>query len=79
MDEVEQVRVALGLDADSFVLLGHSWGGILATEYALAHGEHLKGLVISNMMLSIPRSKDLAKITVPTLVIGAAPLMCSVG
>lgn len=54
VDEVEQVRTALSLDADNFVLLGHSWGGILATEYALAHGEHLRGLVISNMMLSVP-------------------------
>jgi proline iminopeptidase len=54
VDEVEQVRVALGLDRDSFVLLGQSWGGILAAEYALAHGEHLKGLVISNMMMDIP-------------------------
>ncbi len=52
--EVEQVRQALGLDAGSFFLLGHSWGGILALEYALAHGQHLKGLVISNMMSSIP-------------------------
>jgi len=54
VDEVEQVRQALGLDHDNFYLLGHSWGGILATEYALAHQEHLKGLVISNMMMSIP-------------------------
>jgi proline iminopeptidase len=54
VDEVEQVRVALGLGADDFYLLGHSWGGILATEYALCHQEHLKGLVISNMMASIP-------------------------
>jgi proline iminopeptidase len=54
VDEVEQVRAALGLDKDNFVLLGHSWGGILAIEYALAHPEHLKGLVISNMMASIP-------------------------
>jgi proline iminopeptidase len=53
VDEVEQVRVALGLDASNFVLYGHSWGGILATEYALAHGEHLRGLVISNMMASV--------------------------
>jgi proline iminopeptidase len=53
VDEVEQVRTALGLDRDSFVLLGHSWGGILAAEYALAHGEHLKGLVISNMMMDV--------------------------
>jgi proline iminopeptidase len=54
VDEVEQVRVALGLDESSFYLLGHSWGGILAVEYALAHPEHFKGLVISNMMMSIP-------------------------
>ncbi|MGD8320705.1 MAG: proline iminopeptidase-family hydrolase [Gemmatimonadota bacterium] len=54
VDEVEQVRVALGLDAGNFYLLGHSWGGILAMEYALAHQENLKGLIISNMMASIP-------------------------
>jgi proline iminopeptidase len=54
VDEVEQVRRALGLDQDNFVLLGHSWGGILAIEYALHHQEHLRGLVISNMMSSVP-------------------------
>lgn len=52
VDEVEQVRAALGLDA--FFLYGQSWGGILGIEYALAHPEHLSGLVISNMMASIP-------------------------
>ena len=52
VDEVEQVRAALGLDAGNFVLLGQSWGGILALEYALAHQANLKGLVISNMMSS---------------------------
>jgi proline iminopeptidase len=54
VDEVEQVRVALGLHKDNFYLLGHSWGGILATEYALRHGHNIKGLIISNMMMSIP-------------------------
>ena len=54
VDEVEQVRVALGLDHNSFYLLGHSWGGILAIEYALKHQDKLKGLVVSNMMSSIP-------------------------
>ncbi|MGH2728208.1 MAG: proline iminopeptidase-family hydrolase, partial [Actinomycetota bacterium] len=48
------VRQALGLDEDNLFLLGHSWGGILAIEYALAHQQHLKGLVISNMMSSVP-------------------------
>jgi len=54
VEEVEQVRQALGLHRDNFYLLGHSWGGILATEYALKHQQHLKGLIISNMMSSIP-------------------------
>jgi proline iminopeptidase len=54
VEEVEQVRKALGLDNRNFYLLGHSWGGILAAEYALKYGQNLKGLVISNMMMSIP-------------------------
>jgi len=52
VDEVEQVRRALSLDRSNFVLFGQSWGGILAIEYALRFQEHLKGLVISNMMSS---------------------------
>ena len=54
VEEVEQVRQALGLTKDNFYLLGHSWGGILAAEYALKYGSNLKGLIISNMMMSIP-------------------------
>jgi proline iminopeptidase len=54
VEEVEQVRKALGLNKDNFFLLGHSWGGILAMEYALKYQDNLKGLVISNMMSSCP-------------------------
>ena len=54
VEEVETVRAALGLDSNNFYLLGHSWGGILAIEYALKYQQHLKGLIISNMMASIP-------------------------
>jgi proline iminopeptidase len=54
VDEVEQVSQALGLDSSNFVLLGQSWGGLLAMEYALRHQHRLKGLVISNMMSSAP-------------------------
>jgi len=53
-DELEQVRKALGLDRENFFLLGHSWGGILAIEYALRYPGNLKGLVVANMMSSIP-------------------------
>jgi proline iminopeptidase len=61
VDEVEQVRVALGLEASNFFLLGHSWGGILALEYALRYQHHLKGLIISNMMASIPAYNEYAE------------------
>ncbi len=61
VDEVEQVRRALGLDRDDFYLFGHSWGGILAIEYALAHQDHLKGLIVSDMMASIPAYNDYAR------------------
>lgn len=50
-EEVEQVRAGLGLD--SFYLYGHSWGGLLALEYAFKYQQHLKGLVISNMTAGI--------------------------
>ena len=54
VDEVEQVRIALGLNSDNFYLLGSSWGGILCMEYALKYQQNLKGLIVSNMMASIP-------------------------
>ncbi len=60
VDEVEQVRQQLGLDSSNFYLLGHSWGGLLGIEYALEHGEHLKGLIVSNMMSSIPAYNEYA-------------------
>ena len=50
-EEVEEVRRGLGLT--QFVLLGHSWGGILAIEYALNYPGNLRGLVISNMTAGI--------------------------
>lgn len=55
VEEVEQVRSALGLSKDNFYLLGHSWGGILAMQYALKYQDNLKSLIISNMMSSCPQ------------------------
>lgn len=54
VEEVEEVRQALGLDSTNFYLLGNSWGGILAMEYALKYQRNLKGLIICNMMASCP-------------------------
>jgi proline iminopeptidase len=72
VDEVEQVRQALGLDAGNFFLYGQSWGGILAIEYALAYPQNLKGLVISNMMASNPAYNAYARdVLMPTMDAGA--------
>lgn len=54
VDEVEQVRKAINADKDNFYVLGNSWGGILAMEYALKYQQNMKGLLISNMMASAP-------------------------
>jgi proline iminopeptidase len=54
VEEVEQVRQAIGADSTNFYVLGNSWGGILAMEYALKYQQHLKGLLVSNMMASAP-------------------------
>ena len=68
VEEVEQVRQALGLTKDNFYLYGQSWGGLLATEYALKYQQNLKGLVISNMMASIPQYNDYAqKVLMPAM------------
>ncbi|EGV42949.1 alpha/beta fold hydrolase [Bizionia argentinensis JUB59] len=60
VEQVEQVRKALKLDKDNFYLLGQSWGGILAMEYALKYQDNLKGLIVSNMMSSIPEYEKYA-------------------
>ncbi len=62
VEEVEQVRVALQLNKDNFYLLGHSWGGILAMQYALKYQNNLKGLVVSNMMASCPKYGEYSKV-----------------
>ena len=68
VEEVEQVRQALGLDQKNFYLFGHSWGGILAIEYTLKYQQHLKGLVISDMMASIPAYNEYAqKVLMPAM------------
>lgn len=54
VEEVEQVRKAIGADNSNFYVLGNSWGGILAMEYALKYQQNLKGLLVANMMASAP-------------------------
>jgi len=52
VEEVEQVRKSIGADSSNFYLLGNSWGGILAMEYALKYQQNMKGLLVANMMAS---------------------------
>ncbi len=54
VEEVEQVRQAIGADSSNFFVLGNSWGGILAMEYALKYQQNLKGLIVANMVASAP-------------------------
>ena len=50
VSEVQAVRDALGLDRVH--LLGTSWGGMLAQEYALTQPEGLESLVLSSTLAS---------------------------
>jgi len=54
VEEVEQVRKAIGADKNNFYIIGNSWGGILAIEYALKYQKNMKGLLVANMMASAP-------------------------
>lgn len=54
VNEVEQVRQ--GLQLDSIYILGHSWGAMLGLEYAAKYGQHVKGLIVSNMSYSTSNS-----------------------
>lgn len=52
VDEIGMVRNALGLERVH--ILGQSWGGMLAIEYALTQPEGLLSLILSNTTSSIP-------------------------
>ncbi|KRA74029.1 peptidase [Caulobacter sp. Root656] len=54
VDEVDAVRAALGLDR--VLLLGHSWGALLAVEYLCqGRGGGVERLILSGAMASIPQ------------------------
>jgi len=53
VNEVEMVRKSIIGEKD-FVLLGHSWGGLLALAYASRHQANLRGLIISSGLSSVP-------------------------
>lgn len=46
VEDLETLRTSLGFD--KFILMGHSWGGLLAMQYAIDHQENLIGLILLN-------------------------------
>ncbi|WP_334173865.1 proline iminopeptidase-family hydrolase [Pseudoxanthobacter sp.] len=62
--QIEAVRVALGLQ--QMVVLGHSWGGWLAIEYALTHPQAVRALVLENTAADLPHlGQELARLRLP--------------
>jgi proline iminopeptidase len=54
VDELDALRSALGLR--EVHILGHSWGGTLATEYLLTKGQQgVKSVILSSPLISTPR------------------------
>ena len=46
LEDLDKIRQHFGLQSAS--LLGHSWGAVLAAEYALRHPEHVSHLILLN-------------------------------
>jgi len=55
------------LSVQQFDLLGHSWGGSLAIEYALAHPEKIRKLILASPLISTPLWIENAKKLINTL------------
>lgn len=62
VEEVEQVRKAIGADSTNFYILGNSWGGILGMSYALKYQDNMKALIVANMMASCPEYGEYSKV-----------------
>jgi proline iminopeptidase len=52
--DIEEIRIHLGID--EWYVLGHSFGGILAVNYARRFPERVKGLILTNATLDMPDS-----------------------
>lgn len=51
VEDIEEIRNKL--NASKVFIMGHSFGGILATEYAKKYPEHVQGLILLNATLDI--------------------------
>jgi proline iminopeptidase len=46
IQDIEEIRLALGID--QWIIMGHSFGGLLQIGYALRHPDVLKGMIMIN-------------------------------
>ena len=53
LSEIDAIRAAL--DLDEVIVLGHSWGGTLAAEYAVMNPEGLRAVVLSSPLINTRR------------------------
>lgn len=56
IQDMEELRASLKLD--KWVLVAHSFGGIIATAYARKHPDRIAGMVLVNGILSLPASME---------------------
>ncbi len=49
--DMEELRISLGID--EWYVMGHSFGGILAVNYAAQFPEHTKGVILANVTLNM--------------------------
>jgi proline iminopeptidase len=54
--DMEELRVRLGIE--KWVLMSHSFGGIMATAYAKKYPERVSGMVLINSILNLPASME---------------------
>ncbi|TVQ05815.1 MAG: alpha/beta fold hydrolase, partial [Balneolaceae bacterium] len=57
VEDIEALRKELGIDA--IHLMGHSWGGIVAMQYAVTYPGSLKSLILCNSMPATPQFDDI--------------------
>lgn len=58
IEDLEGIRQAFGLEKMN--LMAHSWGGLVAMRYALAHGDRLKSLMLVNSVSANSADDDIA-------------------
>ena len=56
VQDLEELRQQLGLER--WVLMAHSFGGTIATEYAARHPERVQALILVNSILNLPAAME---------------------